>query len=145
MSFYDTHGAALIYCEGQFGKPNGSVANNFVRNSNGMEILGVIDSTQVGRDAGQLLDGKRNGIEIFESFSQGLRFSHSPPTHFLMDVTSGSFMSETQRNMVISAISMGLHIIFGSATLSIHDKDIQSLALTFDVKLIHTQELFSPK
>ena len=143
MSFHELNGAALIYCEGQFGKPNGTIANELVRSSNGMEILGVIDSTQKGQDSGELLDGKTNGIEIFESLSQSLRFCHSQPTHLVMGVISGNFLSEPERAIVISAISTGLHIIFGKATLLFNDKDIQSLSVTFDVELIYRKNVGS--
>jgi len=37
---------ALVYCENEFGKIDGKVANGLARHSEKYEILGVIDSTK---------------------------------------------------------------------------------------------------
>ena len=36
---------ALIYCENEFGKADGKVANGLVRHSEKYKIVGIIDST----------------------------------------------------------------------------------------------------
>lgn len=57
---------AIVYCEGNFGQMDGKTANGLVRFSKKHEIMGVIDSTKVGQDSGNVLDGIPNGIMIFE-------------------------------------------------------------------------------
>lgn len=59
---------ALVLCEGHFGDANGKTAHGLVRYSEVYDIVGVIDSTLAGRDAGEVLDGKPKGIPIFASF-----------------------------------------------------------------------------
>ena len=56
---------ALVYCEREFGKIDGKDANGLARHSEKYSILGIIDSTKAGCDAGELLDGVRNGVPIF--------------------------------------------------------------------------------
>jgi len=58
---------SLVYCEGEFGKIDGKVANGLARHSEKYQILGIIDSTKAGLDAGEFLDGIKNGIPIFQS------------------------------------------------------------------------------
>src|SRR5439155_10024497 len=55
---------AVILCDGYFGQNTGKTANGLVRYSKRYEIVGVIDHTKTGRDAGEVLDGKPNGIPI---------------------------------------------------------------------------------
>jgi uncharacterized NAD-dependent epimerase/dehydratase family protein len=50
---------ALVYCENEFGKIDGKVANGLARHSEKYDILGIIDSTKAGQDAGDYLDGKK--------------------------------------------------------------------------------------
>jgi len=48
---------ALVYSENEFGKIDGKVANGLVRYSELYKIVGIIDSTKAGLDAGEYLDG----------------------------------------------------------------------------------------
>src|SRR5439155_293388 len=55
---------AVILCDGYFGQNTGKTANGLVRYSKRYTIVGVIDHTKAGRDAGEVLDGKANGIPV---------------------------------------------------------------------------------
>lgn len=49
---------ALVYCENQFSLVDGKVAAGLVRHSEIYTIVGVIDSSLAGKDAGEELGGK---------------------------------------------------------------------------------------
>ena len=55
---------AIIYCEGQFGEVDGKTATGLIRHSEIYSILGVIDSSLEGKDAGEVLGGEKNNIPI---------------------------------------------------------------------------------
>ena len=44
---------AIVYSENELGKLDGKVANGLVRYSEKYDIVGVIDSTKNGQDAGE--------------------------------------------------------------------------------------------
>ena len=46
---------ALVYCENQFGKVDGKTASGLVRHSKTYTVVGIIDSSLVGKDAGEEL------------------------------------------------------------------------------------------
>ena len=72
-------GTALIFCEGAFGTPEGKTANGLVRFGRRYEILGVVDSTHVGRDAGEIVPGIQRRIPIFASVHQAVEgLGHRP-------------------------------------------------------------------
>jgi len=54
---YAMKAKTLVYSENEFGKIDGTVANGLVRHSEKYEIVGIIDSTKAGLDAGEYLDG----------------------------------------------------------------------------------------
>jgi len=61
---------AIVYCDNQFGKMDGKTANGLVRHSEKYEIVGIIDSSKVGMDAGEYLDGIKNGIPMLVVISE---------------------------------------------------------------------------
>src|SRR5256886_8292984 len=63
---------AVILCDGYFGQNTGKTANGLVRYSKRYEIVGVIDHTKAGRDAGEALDGKPNGIPIVATLREAI-------------------------------------------------------------------------
>jgi uncharacterized NAD-dependent epimerase/dehydratase family protein len=66
-------GKALVYCEGAFNTPNGKTAHGLVRFTERYEVVGVLDSTYAGKDAGTVLDGKPNDIPIFKSIAHATK------------------------------------------------------------------------
>jgi uncharacterized NAD-dependent epimerase/dehydratase family protein len=50
---------ALVYCENQFGRVDGKTASGLVRHSETYTVVGVIDSSLAGKDAGEELGKKR--------------------------------------------------------------------------------------
>ena len=44
---------ALVYCEDQFGLVDGKTATGLVRHSETYTVVGVIDSSLAGKDAGE--------------------------------------------------------------------------------------------
>jgi uncharacterized NAD-dependent epimerase/dehydratase family protein len=134
------HYPALIYCEGEFGKVNGKVTHGLIRNSEKYEILGVIDSTKKGQNTGKVLDNIINGIEIYETLNEGLKFSTEAPIYLIFGIASSGFLNKRDREVVVSAISLGLNIVSGLTEFLSDDKELQSLANTFGVKLIDVRK-----
>jgi hypothetical protein len=63
---------ALVYCENQFGLVDGKTASGLVRHSETYTVVGVIDSSLAGKDAGEELGEKKNGIPIFADLKDAL-------------------------------------------------------------------------
>ena len=66
-------GKALIYCQGAFNTPNGKTAHGLVRFTERYQIVGVLDDRYAGQDAGEVLDGKPNGIPIFGNLEAAVK------------------------------------------------------------------------
>ena len=107
-------GKAIVYSENEFGKIDGKVANGLARYSERYEIVGIIDSTKAGLDAGEYLDGIKNNIPIFKSIDDALNSLNYTPENFIYGIAPlTSFLNQEQREVIVSAIENKMNIING--------------------------------
>lgn len=128
-----TRPKATVFCEGNFTQIDGKTANGLVRQSKVYEITSVIDSTQAGGDAGELLDGTRNGIPVVADLATALR---DAPECFVVGVapTSG-LLSPSERAVILDAISRGLDIVNGLHEFLNDDIEFAAAAAARDVEI----------
>jgi len=105
---------AVVYCEGNFGRPDGKTANGLVRHSETYEILSVIDSEQSGLDAGQVLGGKPSAIPICADLAEAVTIADRVPDAFIFGMApSSGMLSPAERQVVLDAIVRGMDIVNG--------------------------------
>lgn len=106
-------GSALVYCEGAFNTPNGKTAHGLVRFTERYEVMGVIDSTYAGLDAGEVLDNKKNGIPIFNSLSDTLNAIEKPAYLVIGLAPDGGRLPKDSWKIIYDAAKAGMHIDSG--------------------------------
>ena len=127
---------ALVYCEGEFGKIDGKVANGLARQSDKYRILGIIDSTKAGLDAGEYLDGVKNAVPIFASLSEAVKILGFVPKFFIYGIAPlASFLDESQRNILFGAMKRGMSIVNGLPEFLSEDGEFVAMALEHDVDI----------
>jgi uncharacterized NAD-dependent epimerase/dehydratase family protein len=127
---------AIVYGEGQLGKLDGKVTNGLVRHSETYEIAGVIDSTKVGMDAGEYLDGVKNGIPVFRTVEDSLEHLDYVPEYFIYGIAPlASFLAPEQRETIITAMQMGMNIINGLPEFFTEDKEFMQKAREYGVRI----------
>jgi len=105
---------ALVYSENEFGKLDGKVANGLARYSEKYNILGIIDSTKAGLDAGKYLDGKNTGIPIFSNIDDAINKLSHVPEYFIYGIAPlASFLDDEQKNIIFNAMEKGMSIVNG--------------------------------
>lgn len=127
---------AIIYCENEFGEIDGKVANGLVRNSEKYNIVGVIDSSCAGLDAGEELGGKKNGIPIFVNLTEAIIGLTGVPSYFIYGIASSQkYINQEQRKVVKSALKSGMNIVNGLPEFFSEDDEFKQLALEHGVKI----------
>jgi len=127
---------ALIYSEGELGEIDGKVANGLVRRSDKFIILGVIDSSKAPADAGELLDGVKNGIRVFESILTAIEHIGSIPKYFIYGIAPlDPVLTKGQKGVVISAMKMGMNIVNGLPEYFSDDPEFVSEAIKSEVTI----------
>lgn len=131
--------SAIVYCEGAFNTPNGKTAHGLVRFSTRYEVITVLDSCHVGRDAGSLLDGKDRGVRITGTIDEAValcRERGAPASHFVVGLApDGGRLSSRARDDVKGAIILGLNVDSGLHDFLSEDSELSALAAEHDVVL----------
>lgn len=105
---------AVVFCEGNFGDVDGKTANGLVRHSERYRVVAVVDSRHAGADAGQVLDGRPNGIPVCASMAEALRLPTGRPDWFIIGMAPASgLLSMSERAIVLEAMSQGMSIVNG--------------------------------
>jgi uncharacterized NAD-dependent epimerase/dehydratase family protein len=132
-------GSAIVYCEGAFGTTNGKTAHGLVRRTRRYRVVGVVDSRLAGRDAGEELDGRANGIPIHNDVlraSQACREAATPATHLVIGLApDGGRLPPKARQDVMTAIRLGLHVDCGLHDFLLEDQEIAGLAARNGVRI----------
>jgi uncharacterized NAD-dependent epimerase/dehydratase family protein len=118
-----------------------------VRFTNRYKILGVIDSTCAGRDAGEVLDGKprssveksfkeNRGIFIYPNLAAALQANRHEIKYFVNGLApEGGRLPESYRQIVAEAIRAGLHIDSGLHEFLSDDPEFSALAEQHGVQI----------
>jgi uncharacterized NAD-dependent epimerase/dehydratase family protein len=133
---------AVILAEGGYGTNHGKTANGLVRFSQRFKICGVIDSTQAGRDAGEVLDGMPRGIPIYASLEESVRANRD--VHFLIIgmAPPGGGLSDSYKQILQEAITHKLHLVNGLHIFLSDDPHFVELAQQYQVELIDIRKRF---
>jgi len=105
---------AVVYCEANFGAADGKTANGLVRHSEKYRIVSVIDSHQVGQDAGEALGEAARGIPICSDLAHAVETAGHVPDVFIFGIAPASgLLSVHERGVVLEAMSRGMDIVSG--------------------------------
>ena len=105
---------ALIYCDNQFGLVDGKTAAALVRHSQIYTIVGVIDRSLTGKDAGEALGEEKRGIPIFADLGDALRkLSNIPDFYIYGKAPLETYIPNNERLMILEAMEKGMDIVSG--------------------------------
>ena len=125
-------GKALVYCEGAFNTPNGKTAHGLVRFTERYEIVGVLDTKYARQDAGEVLDGKPNGIPIFTDIDEAvaeLTKTNSHPQSLVIGLApDGGRLPSEAKGTIKKALQMGWNIDSGLHDFLTNDTELTRLA-----------------
>ena len=123
-------GNALIYAEGAFNTPNGKTAHGLVRFTERYQVLGVLDSRYAGADAGQVLDGRPNGIPVYRDLESALEtLGEGAVGYFVIGLApDGGRLPESARKAIGQALRHGMNVDSGLHDFLYKDPGLVRLA-----------------
>lgn len=138
-------GNAIVYCEGAFQTTYGKTAHGLIRFTRRYNIVGLVDSTCAGLDAGKVLDNKPNGVRISSTVAAAVEYAaqmETPATHVVVGLaTDGGRLTPEARLHLLGAADMGLHIHCGLHQFLSDDPDFIELARK---RNIHIRDIRKP-
>ena len=125
---------AILLTNGLFNTENAKTAHGLIRESNRFTIVGVVDNTCAGNDAGFILDGKHRGILVYASVAEAM--VAQPEVCIVGVATSGGIFPGTLLDEVKEAIECKLDIVNGLHDHLNERPEIKMLAAKNNVELI---------
>ncbi len=126
-------GTAIVYCEKAFNTPNGKTAHGLVRFTRRYRVAAVVDSGYAGRDAGEILDGKANGITVEATIAdavQSATSAGSPATHLVVGLApDGGRLPADARLDIKNALESGLNVDSGLHDFLSEDPELAEAAV----------------
>jgi uncharacterized NAD-dependent epimerase/dehydratase family protein len=105
---------AIIITAGYLDSSNGKTAHGLIRGTERFNIVGVIDDKYPGRDAGEIVDGKKRNIPIYASISDFAKNGKEKATYGIIGVaTKGGLIPESLRIILKAALVHGYGLING--------------------------------
>lgn len=136
-----TKPTAVVYCEANFGAPDGKTANGLVRHSEKYAIVSVIDSEKAGLDAGAVLGAEPNAIPICTDLQAALDHAGGVPDYFIFGVAPASGMlSKLERGVVLNAISLGINIVNGLHEFLNEDAEFAAASKAMNVEILDVRK-----
>jgi len=127
---------ALVYCDNEFGLMDGKTATGLVRHSETYRIVGVIDSSLAGKDAGAELGDKKNNIPIFANLDEALsNLSEVPNCYIYGKAPLDGFISADERFLILEAMEKGMDIINGLHEFFSEDQEFIQMAIQCGVQI----------
>ena len=134
-------GTAIIFTAGLFNSNAGKTSHGLVRGTERYEIKAVIDSTDSGKDAGEVLDGKHRGIPIYANLDSFLA-AHPEGVDFgIIGIASaGGLIPEPMYPELKQAIEAGISLVNGLHEFLSEMPKFISLAEKHKVSLIDVRK-----
>jgi len=132
----DQKKTALVYCENQFGSVDGKTAAALVRHSEIYTVVGVIDSSLAGKDAGEELGEEKSGIPIFANLDDALsKLSEIPNCYIYGKAPLDTYISAKERFLILEAMEKGMDIINGLHQFFSEDSEFVKTAAQNNIQI----------
>jgi uncharacterized NAD-dependent epimerase/dehydratase family protein len=127
---------AVIFTHNLLAENFAKTAHGILRGTSRFDVLAVVDSVHGGKDAGEVLDGKRLDIPTFKSISDYIENSNGEAEVCIVGVAfPGGVLPEPCRAELISAMRNGLSIISGLHHYLSEDDQFIKIAKQYNVAL----------
>jgi uncharacterized NAD-dependent epimerase/dehydratase family protein len=134
---------AIVITGGYLDTYSAKTAHGLIRGTDRFTILGVIDDKSPGKDAGEVLDGKRRNIPIYATIADFVKTSGRTAKYCIVGVaTKGGVIPESLNQLLAEALENGLGIVNG---LHEYVSDIPELASLAHQKGLEIIDVRKPK
>jgi len=127
---------AIAITDGVLHTNYAKTTHGLIRGSDRFELVAVIDEKHAGADAGNVLDGKNNGIPVLASIDEAVKLFRNIDYLIVGVATKGGILSDSLLAAIRTAISFKLNIVNGLHHLLCDMEDIVKLANENNVELV---------
>ena len=117
---------AIVITGGLLDTIAAKTAHGLIRGTDRFNIIGIIDHKYPGKDAGEVLDGRKRNLQIYASIADFVSSSNEKAKYCIVGVaTKGGVIPESLRAVLKEALENGYSLVNG---LHEYVSDIPELA-----------------
>jgi uncharacterized NAD-dependent epimerase/dehydratase family protein len=134
---------AVVITGGLLHTEHAKTAHGLIRGTDRFNIVGIIDEESAGKDAGEVLDGKKRNIPVFGSLGDFSNQSGAQATYVVVGVaTKGGVIPDSLRAVLSDALERGYNLVNG---LHEYVSDIPEMAALAKEKGLQIIDVRKPK
>jgi uncharacterized NAD-dependent epimerase/dehydratase family protein len=132
---------SIVLTNGLLMKHDAKTAHGLIRGTERFEIAGIIDCAETaGKDAGELLDGKKRNIPVFASLEDALAAVDQVSYLIIGVATIGGRLPGNMLALVERAVDAGLSIVNGLHEYLTDKPELVAMAASKGVQLIDVRK-----
>lgn len=131
---------AIVLTAGMLHESDAKTAHGLIRGSERFDIVGIIDAVHAGKDAGEVLDGKKRNIPIFSEVKTA--FESIPDIRYCIIgiATVGGILPKSFNPIMEDCISKKMNIVNGLHEYLSDIPELVLLARQYQVELIDVRK-----
>jgi uncharacterized NAD-dependent epimerase/dehydratase family protein len=132
---------AIIITAGYLDSSNGKTAHGLIRGTDRFNILGVIDHKHPGKDAGEILDGKKRNIPVYGSIAEFVTQSKVKAEYCILGVaTKGGVIPDSLSILLQEALENSFNLVNGLHDYISDHPDLAELARARGLQIIDVRK-----
>ncbi len=132
---------AIVITANYLDTDNAKTAHGLIRGTERFNILAVIDEKYPGKDAGEVLDGRKRDIPVYASLKDFASQSKERAMYCIIGVaTKGGVLPDELRAMLREAIDLGYGIVNGLHDFVSDHPELVALAKQKNVEIIDVRK-----
>ncbi len=132
---------AIILTGGFLNTGNAKSAHGLIRGTERFNIVGVIDHVSAGRDAGEVLDGKKRNISVYATLSDFVNKSGQKAQYCVIGVaTKGGVIPPSLHDLLRDALLHDLSLVNGLHEYVSDIADLNALAAERGLEIIDVRK-----
>lgn len=126
---------AIVITGGLLSTNSAKTAHGLIRGTERFEIVGIVDEKHAGKDAGEILDGKKRDLPVYASIAEAVK--NQKPDYCIIGVaTKGGVIPESLRVLLREALENNLSIVNGLHDYVSEHDDLAQLAKSKGLEII---------
>lgn len=131
---------AIVITGGLLDTISAKTAHGLIRGTERFTIQGIIDHKHAGKDAGEVLDGKKRNIPIYASIPDALKASKEVKYCIVGVATKGGVIPESLKSLLKEALQSGLSIVNGLHEYVSDNPELAAIAAEKKVEIIDVRK-----
>ena len=131
---------AVVLTAGYLVSSSGKTAHGLIRGTDRFDIQGVIDDKYAGKDAGEVLDGKRRNIPVYASLEEFIKSGKSAKYCIIGVATKGGVIPDSLKVLLKEALERGFSLVNGLHDYVSDHPELAALAASKGLELIDVRK-----